>query len=411
MTIDRTPPPTADELGLMQGTPARPGRRVTLTNWISAPFNRWALQHFQELVPCAPIPRAEQPWVLPRDEQDLGGLAVTLDERQWGLNELTDALATDGLLVLHRGAVVFERYANGMGPSSRHLCFSVTKSVVATLAGILVGRGSLDPDASVTQVIPELAGTSWEGATVQHTLDMRTGTAFEEVYDEPEGDAATFGQVLGWFPKADPDLLQDTFAYLAELGPSGQHGGPFVYQSPVTSLLGWLCERAGGDRLATLIADELWKPMGAEADASLAVDAVGNGFGGGGFSASLPDIARFGELWRRGGVTPDGRQLIPAYWIGHTLQGGHDSREAYEASAEFELDPEHPRSFYRDQWWIIDPDPPLFTAIGIYGQWLTVDTAAEIVVARFSSRPVADDEDDARAQRTIVRSLAGALSG
>jgi CubicO group peptidase (beta-lactamase class C family) len=411
VTIDRTPPPTAAESGLMIGTPPTPGRRVTLRNWISAPFNRWALQHFQELVPCSPILRSDRVWTLPRDERGLGRLEMSFDGQVWRLEELADALATDGLIVLHRGVVVYERYANAMTPATRHLCFSLTKSVVATIAGILVGRGVLDPDSFVTEVIPELAGTSWDGATVRHTLDMRTGSAFDEVYDEPEGDAATFGQVLGWFPRTDQTVPADTFEYLATMPANREHGGAFDYQSPVTSMVGWLCERAGGDRLASLIARELWSPMGAEFDASLAVDAVGNGFGGGGLNASLRDIARFGELWRLGGRAPGGTQIIPADWVADTLVGGTDSRWAIEASAEFEPDPERPRAFYRNKWWIEEPDPARFIAIGIYGQWITVDTAAELVVARFSSRPIADDEGDEDVQRAIVRSLGEALNG
>ncbi len=207
---------------------------------------------------------------------------------------------------------MWERYANGMEPATRHLCFSVSKSVVATVAGILVGRGQLDPDALVTEVIDELGGTSWEAATVQHVLDMRTGTRFNEIYDEVGGDADIFGQVIGWFPRTDGSVPHDTYTYLAALSADRDHGGPFDYRTPLTSMLGWLCERASGERLAPLIGRELWSPMGAEFEASLAVDAIGNGFVGGGFNATLRDMARFGELWRRGGTLPDGSQLVPA---------------------------------------------------------------------------------------------------
>ncbi len=105
---------------------------------------------------------------------------------------------------------MWERYANGMEPATRHLCFSVSKSVVATVAGIFVGRGELDPGRCVTDLIEELAGTSWEGATVQQVLDMRTGTAFSEVYAEVGGDTDIFGQVIGWFPRHGPVSARST---------------------------------------------------------------------------------------------------------------------------------------------------------------------------------------------------------
>ena len=103
---------------------------------------------------------------------------------------MLDATYTDGFLVLHGGAVVAERYANGFGPHLTHVMFSTTKSVVATIAGILVGRGTLRTDATVAEVLPDLAETSWADATVQHLLDMRTGTRFNEIYEDAEGDMA-----------------------------------------------------------------------------------------------------------------------------------------------------------------------------------------------------------------------------
>jgi CubicO group peptidase (beta-lactamase class C family) len=410
-TDDGPSSPTADEMRLMQGTPPSADRLVTLENWITPPFNRWGLQHLQELVPCAPIPAAPTTWHLSRADRDLGSLTIELAGRARTVEDLLDEQSTDGIVVLHRGEVVWERYANGMEPSTRHVCFSVSKSVVATVAGILVGRGELDPRTPITEVVPELAGTSWEGATVQQLLDMRTGTAFSEVYAEVGGDTDIFGQVIGWFPRTEPSAPLDTYTYLAGLPADRPHGGPFEYRTPLTSMLGWVCERASGERLPALIGRELWTPMGAEFDASLAVDAIGTGFVGGGFNASLRDMARFGELWRRGGALPDGTQLVPAAWVQDSLTGAADSRQAWLDGPQFETDPLFPDAFYRNKWWIYDPARPLYSAIGIHGQYVTIDGTAEMVVARFSSLPVADDEADDRTHMALVATFADALAG
>jgi CubicO group peptidase (beta-lactamase class C family) len=403
--------PTAEDLGLMAGTPPPPERLVTLDNWITPPFNRWGLQHLQELVPCAPIPGAPTPWRLPRTDRDLGTLRVEVDGRIGTLDDVLDETATDAFIVLQRGTILWERYANGMGPATRHLCFSVSKSVVATVAGILIGRGELDPSAFVTELIEELAGTAWEGATVQHLLDMRTGTAFSEVYDEVGGDSDTFGQVIGWFPRTDPSTPADTYTYLAGMPADRPHGGSFDYRTPLTSMVGWVCERVADRRMPALIGDELWTPMGAEFEASLAVDAIGSGFVGGGFNATLRDMARFGELWRRGGALPNGTQLISADWVRDTLSGGPDSTKAWWEAPQFKPDPMFPDAFYRNKWWIHDATRPLYSAIGIHGQYVTIDGAAELVVARFSSLPVADDEADDQRHIAVVGALGEALTG
>jgi CubicO group peptidase (beta-lactamase class C family) len=411
VTVDRTPVPTAEELGLMRGTPPVGDRLVTLGNWTLPPWNRWGLQHVGELIPCAPVPHGDHVWQLPSEDRRLEHIGFDLDGERWTWWEMLRATATDAIAVLHRGTLVFERYLNGMTPSTRHLCFSLTKSVVATLTGILAGRGAMDAAGRLTDLIPELAGTSWEGATVQHVLDMRTGTLFDEVYAEFQGDSGRFGQVLGFYPRTDPTLPVDTYSFLAALSADREHGGRFDYRSPVTSMLGWLCERAGGDRLPALLSREVWLPLGAEADGAITVDAHGNAFAGGGFSATLRDLARFGELWRLGGVVPDGTRVVPEAWVADTVSGGVDSRAAFAAQADFEPDPAFPDAFYRNKWWVLDPAASFYTAIGIYGQWITVDGEAELVVARLSSQALADDESHGRLYLAGLRAIARELRG
>jgi CubicO group peptidase (beta-lactamase class C family) len=395
----------------MRGTPPPVERLVTHENWIGPPFNRWALQHIEELIPCARVMRGPRVWELPADDRPLEGVTFEVDGESWTWWEMLRATSTDAIAVLHRGTLVFERYLNGMTPFTRHLCFSVTKSVVATLAGILVGRGAVDPAGRVTDVLPELAGTSWEGATIQQVLDMRAGTRFEEIYAEDEGDSAEFGEVIGFFPRTNEALPADTYAYLASLTVDREHGGRFDYRTPLTSLLGWICERAGGERLPALLSRELWQPLGAEADATITVDAHGNAFAGGGFSATLRDLARFGELWRLNGAHPDGTRIVPEDWVADTIVGAHDSAEAYANQTDHVPDPAYPDAFYRNKWWVFDAAGPLYTGIGIHGQWITIDGAADLVVARFSSQAAADDEGHDTLYLAGVRAIAKELTG
>jgi CubicO group peptidase (beta-lactamase class C family) len=296
---------------------------------------------------------------------------------------------TDGFLVLHRGKIVTEQYFNGMAPDTPHLLMSVSKSVVSSVAGILAGRGQLDVSAQVEKVVPELAGTSFEGATVQHLLDMRAGTHFDESYDDPESDVRTYERVYLWRPDGVEARPADALAYYATLFNDGEHGGPFRYRSILTDVLGWVVEKAGGGRLHELIAELLWQPMGAEFDAEITVDAHGNAMADGGICATLRDLGRFGLLFARGGhggaVRP--RPVVPAGWIRDTIAGAPDGPQAFVAAGDAPGFP--PGAHYRNCWWVDEPAVPFIEAAGINGQNVFVHVPSQTVVAKFSTWPTA----------------------
>ena len=204
-----------------------------------------------------------------------------------------------------------ELYENGMSPAGVHLLQSVSKSIAGSVAGILVGRGELDPEEQVVHYLPELAGGSFEGATVRHLLDMRTGTRFSEVYDDPESDIRLYEPVIGWCPPTGPLVAPDTWAYIATLENQRPHGEAFEYRSILTDLLGWLLERVGGMPYADLVSRELWSRIGAEQDAEITVDRHGCALADGGMSASLRDLGRFGQMILEGGRV-GGEQIVPA---------------------------------------------------------------------------------------------------
>jgi CubicO group peptidase (beta-lactamase class C family) len=336
---------SAAQLGLMEGVPPKPGALVTLDNWQDPPFNRWGFQHVRDLIPTARISRGDGPvWRLPRDERDLGGLSFRSGRRTMTVDRMLQETATDGFMVLHRGRVVAERYFNGMGPDSRHLLMSVSKSITSTVAGILVGRGQLDPDALVTAYLPELRGTSFDGCTVQHLLDMRAGTRFNEDYADLHAEVRVYEQIYLWRPRTTKRLPEDVCSYYPTLKNDGPHGGPFRYRSILTDVLGWVIERAGDDRLSALISRELWQPMGAEYDAEVTVDAHGNAMADGGVCTTLRDLARFGQLFVNGGKRGSTR-IVPADWIADTVAGAPDGIQAFAEGADAE--DRRPGALYR----------------------------------------------------------------
>jgi CubicO group peptidase (beta-lactamase class C family) len=373
---------------LMAGAPPfSPESRVTRANWQEPPFNRWAFQHLRELVPTARIPRGDGPaWRLPRAERDLGGVRFTSDGQQMTVADLLAQTCTDGFCVLHRGQIVTEQYFNAMMPDTPHLLMSVSKSVTSTVAGVLAGRGQLDVAARVAAIVPELAGTSFDGATVQHLLDMRAGTAFHEDYADPRADVRTYERVYLWRPADGHPVPKDAIAYFATLHNDGPHGGPFRYRSILTDVLAWVIERAAGVRLHELIARELWQPMGAEFDAEITLDPHGNPMADGGISATLRDAARFGELFLRRGRRGR-RQVVPAAWADDTFRGAPDGAAAFAAGDDPPGFP--PGAHYRNCWWVDDPSLPFYHASGINGQNIFVHVPSQTVVVKLSTWPTA----------------------
>lgn len=163
--------------------------RLPLIDWDRAPWNRWSFQHVREIVPSAQIRRGDVVTALPAATGTLESLGFRgPDGERTTFGQMLDDTYTDAMLVWKDGKVLHESYHNGMTPQSVHLLQSVSKSVTSATAGCLIGQGLLDPAAPVTQYLPELTATAWNGATLQHVLDMTSGTRYSEDYEIRDSD-------------------------------------------------------------------------------------------------------------------------------------------------------------------------------------------------------------------------------
>lgn len=320
------------------------------------------------------------------------------------------ATATDGWAVAHRGSMVAEDYRDGMTAHTRHLLFSVSKSMVAAVVGVLHGAGAIDLAAPVTNYVPALAKSGYAGATVRHLLDMRSGIAFSEDYDDPAAEIHLLDQAMGWAPRSGPDAPATLRDFLLTLRQKSEHGGPFQYRSSETDVLGWICEVAGAQRMPQLMSELLWSRIGARNDATIGVDPAGTGFFDGGINACLTDLIRFGSLFLCDGASLTGRQVVPAAWIADTLAGGPDSRQAFAASPD---DTEMPGGMYRNQMWFPRPGDNVVLCLGMCGQMIYVNRAAEMVAAKLSAQPHSHEPhmlDTLRAFDAVAHELAGVTS-
>jgi hypothetical protein len=269
-----------------------------------------------------------------------------------------------------------------MAPDTPHLLMSVSKSITAAATGCLVGRGLLDVDAPITDLVPELAETVFAGATTRHLLDMRAGVEFDENYDNLDADVRVYEQIYQLRPRVNRELPRDALAYFATLLGDGKHGGPFRYSSILTDVLAWVLERASGARFHDLVSQELWSRIGAEFDAEVTLDAHGNAMADGGISATLRDLGRFG-LQYLANSSNGGFQVVPRPWVDDTIRGAPDGSEVFETLGPQPGFP--PGSHYRSGWWVRSSTAPYLHASGIYGQNVFVYGPTETVVVKLSS--------------------------
>lgn len=280
---------------------------------------------------------------------------------------------TDGIVILRDGHLVTEWYANGMTADTPHILMSCCKSAMGLLAGILQQRGELTVESSVTDHLPELAGTVYQGVTLRNLLDMRSGVELEA--EQMEG----YGHAGGWGPATDRPGLHGFFKGLS--GPPAPQGGLFRYVSANTDVLGWIMERATGQCVADLLSTHLWQPMGAEHDGLLTLDRDGDPRCTGGLCATTRDFARLGQLML------DRPPIIPQPWLTDIANGG--DKAAWRDGEWGETYAPLSRSMsYRSGWYVMDEPAPLLFALGIHGQHLFIDRPNRLVIAKVSSQAI-----------------------
>jgi hypothetical protein len=376
-------------LGWMQGSPPPPDKtiRVADGSFFKFPQQRWSLSHWRELFPTRNVSRGTGPVApLPAGKPaDLDGLTfkpIGSDQTMtWA--ESLGANYTDGIVVLHRGHVVYEKYFPILPADRQHIAFSVTKSFVGTLAAMLVAEGRLDPGATVTKYIPELADSAFGDATVQQVLDMTTALDYSEDYADPNSSFVPYARAAGMLPSPPGYTGAATiYDFLKSIRKNGDHGKEFHYRSPNTDVLGWLIWRVTGQPADVVLEEKIWSRLGAEGDAYMALDRSGAPLAAGGLNTRLRDLARFGETIRLGGRW-NGQQVVPAAVIEDIRRGA--SREAFAFGGYRTL----PGWSYHNQWWVSHDDHGAFMARGIHGQAIYIDPKAEMVIARYASHPKA----------------------
>lgn len=290
---------------------------------------------------------------------------------------------TDGMLIIHKGKIVYERYFGELKPDGVHAAMSVSKTFTGTLGGLLVEEGILDENKTGADYIPELKNSAFGDATIRQILDMTTGLKYSEDYSDPKAEIWAFSTAGNPFPKpASYTGPNNYYDYLKTVQKEGSHGKIFGYKTINTDVMGWIVSRAAGQSIPELLSERIWKPLGTHHDGYFQVDGAGIAFAGGGFSANMRDMGMFGEMIRQEGFF-NNQQILPKSLIQDIMKGGN--KEAFSRSAYASLE----GWSYRNMWWHSHNEHGAFAARGVHGQTIYIDPVAEMVLVRFSSHPEA----------------------
>jgi CubicO group peptidase (beta-lactamase class C family) len=378
-------------LGWMQGFPPPADKLIMQpdSNYFSFPKLRWTVCHIRELLPTEQVSRglgAPVPLEYALDEAAIDALSFTPtgshERMTW--KESMAANYTDGMLILHRGKIVYERYLGCLDESGKHAAMSMTKSLTGLLAEILVAEGVLDEKALVASIVPELKDSAFGSATVRQVMDMTTALDYTENYADPQSGIWRYSAAASPLPKPAGYVGPNGyFQYLQTVRQAGCHGRTFGYKTINTDALGWILSRVTGKALTELLSERIWSRMGAEQDGYMTVDGLGTPFAGGGLSAGLRDLGRIGQLVLNGGHI-NGRRLFPSE-VTRSLAAGGD-KNAFAAGYSG-----LPGGSYRGMWWIYHNAHGAFAARGVHGQTIYVDPKAEMVIVRLASHPKASN--------------------
>jgi CubicO group peptidase (beta-lactamase class C family) len=284
--------------------------------------------------------------------------------------QFLDSVDTTGMIVIRDDRVIYESYWHGYDETTHAISWSVCKSFVSALMGIAVDEGAIrsieDP---VTQYAPELGGSAYDGVRLKDVLQMSSGARWNEDYSDPNSDQNQFRRVRASGGSVD--------AYCAQTQREYQPGTFNRYNTLDTCVLGIVLRNATGRSISDYLQEKLWQPLGMEADGYWNVDGEGIEYAAGGLSAVLRDNARLGLLYLHEG-TWDGTQIVSPEWVRSSIKpDAPHLMPGQRSSAELPLG-------YGYQWWIPDMTG-VYSAIGVYSQYIYVYPSARLVIAKSSA--------------------------
>jgi CubicO group peptidase (beta-lactamase class C family) len=307
---------------------------------------------------------------LPEARVDLSQLTYEINGRTRTVEQYMQSGSTNAIAFMHKGRFIYEDYQNGFNPRTRHQMWSVTKSVTTALVGIAVADGLVhsihDP---ITKYLPRTVGTVWEGVSIEDLLQMESGTYWVDVPVHQPEQLILMGADFhsnGLYGMSRDD-------YLVRLTRVSSPGVHYRYNSGDAQMLAWLLETVYGKPYWEILSEKIWQPAGMQDDALVMHDRQGNTFASMGLFATPRDMVRFGEIFRNGGRSIDGKQIVPKAWV----DASHNYDKATGGG---------PRGYMWPHWG--GEESGNYTASGYGHQRVSVAPSLNMVGVRFGNDPV-----------------------
>jgi CubicO group peptidase (beta-lactamase class C family) len=357
---------------------------------------RWTLEQQTEWYPAietvyrsAIVRRGDHVRPLPKADRGIDDMTYSHAGKSWTVEDYMKAYNVSGVMAVKDGKVLLERYGLGRKPEDRWISFSVTKSITSTLVGAAIQDGKIkSADDQVTQYIPQLAGSAYDGVTLRQLLTMSSGVKWNEDYSDPNADVARAGfQILE--PGVNPIV-----SYMKALPRANEPGTKFHYNTGETDLVGILLSNAVGKTLSEYASEKLWRAYGMERDATWLVDLAGHERGGCCLSMTLGDYARVGQFMLDGGKA-QGRQILPDGWIAKATTG-----QIFNGA---------PPPGYGYFWWI--GQGGAYQASGIFGQSISIIPDERLVIVVNSAWPSAVGRELFVARSAFLNAVRAAAKG
>lgn len=335
----------------------------------------WTAGGVSELFPTRVVARGDKAYRFGRDPNFLIGFNYTFEGKSHTIDSMLRDMETLGLIVIHKGVVVYENYREGRNPHSHFTSYSLVKSFVSTLIGFAIKDGVISSVNDKLEVyLPELSNTAYAGVTIKQALQMSSGIRFD---DPLKGEA---DDTVNWVLNAVILNNKSAFEAAHRFPRVSPPGSTFNYNTAETQVLLELLSRATKTNAADYMSQKIWQPLGMKHDASWVIDRPGSSgreIGGAFFNATLGDWARFGLFISRGGIW-ESEPLLPDNWVVDATT----TTEAHLAHGKVD---NNWRKGYGWHWWTFADRT--FQADGSRGQSIFIDPSRDLVVARASAWP------------------------
>lgn len=323
------------------------------------------------------VNNSKEALLLPTQLMDFSELRYKVEETEYSVDEFMERNYVAGLLVLKDGNILLENYGLGNDADSVWISYSMAKSVTSLLYGAAIADGYLGSlDAKVTDYLPAMKGSAYDGATLRNLLQMSSGVEWNETYSDPNSD-------VGNYPGGN---VVEMMKFLGEKPRVAAPGERFNYSTGETDLAGVVLRAAIGNNLSTYLTTKIWENM-MESPAWWATHGYGGGERGGCcIYATLRDYGRLGLFVMNDGLLPDGTRVLPEGWIAESIT------------------PSPASAGYGYFWWLVGEGN--FRAVGIYGQSIYINPADELVIVALSAWPVASGGDYGAHRNALFSAIA-----